>query len=117
MAENGRWDHESGVGFVVSCGALWKGGRGEGSFVWFFAWAAGGGVVETQSGKAIFCLIVFVFVLLGFHTSNLFKSVNILKIFCLIVFVCFFIGFNQEGKRGGKSAKCLIVFVAVFHSF
>ena len=77
MAENGRWDHESGVGFVVSCGALWKGGRGEGSFVWFFPWAAGGGVVETQSGKAIFCLIVFVFVLLGFHTSNLFKSVNI----------------------------------------
>ena len=70
MAENGRWDHESGVGFVVSCGALWKGGRGEGSFVWFFAWAAGGGVVETQSGKAIFCLIVFVFVLFGFHEAG-----------------------------------------------
>ena len=83
MAENGRWDHESGVGFVVSCGALWKGGRGEVSFVWFFAWAAGGGVVETQSGKAIFCLIVF---------------------------VCFFIGFNQDRKAGAPGpAECLAV--------
>ena len=106
MAENGRWDHESGVGFVVSCGALWE--RRPRGRIFCVVFSMGGrrrscpkigwpvaahpklGQLlpssiktnekqpQTQSGKAIFCLIVFVFVLLGFHTSNLFKSVNVL---------------------------------------
>ena len=72
----GKWQKTAvgimnrGLALLFRAGPCGKGGRGEGSFVWFFPWAAGGGVVGTQSGKAIFCLIVFVFVLLGLHKAG-----------------------------------------------
>ena len=45
IAGNGRCDHESGVGFVVSWRPLWEGRPRGDIFCWFFPWATGGGVV------------------------------------------------------------------------